>query len=405
MSKRARKILFYSLILGFLVAAAAFLLYAFGWSLNQTSEGTFTLQKTGAVFLRIKPSETLIKINDKTYTPSNGFLSNGSSELVKGLLPGNYQIEVSKKNFGSWQKKLTVKAGLISSASKIFLFPKQIPVELISKTDSEKFWLTDSKKQEIKEIFNSLKQKELKISGPVAISQIVAFPFDTSKTLITSPKAIYLLDQNNFNLELLSPISAQALATNGAEIVLVDQGSNLQFYDLASKKITEKIPLLLKEEIAKIAFSKISTQVGLLTKENRLFVYQRPKQELKLIAEEIKDFRFSPDNKKIAMLTSNNEIEIFFLGDYSNDFMMAANEKFKLDLSKNDQILDFAWLPKILDYLIIRYPDEIIAAEVDKRPPTNWWPLGKNIKDFTFDKENDLYFLKDNQFLKADLEY
>ena len=93
------------------------------------------------------------------------------------------------------------------------------------------------------------------------------------------------------------------------------------------------------------------------------------------------------------------------MGEYRNDFKMVAGEKFKLDLSKNGQPLDFDWLPKILDYLIIKYPDEIIAAEVDKRPPTNWWSLGKNIKDFAFDEENNLYFLKDNQFLKVNLGY
>jgi len=387
------------------VAAGAFLSYALGWSLNRTSEGAFTFQKTGAIFLKIKPGDTLIKINNKTYAPSNSFFNNGSSELVKGLLPGDYQVEISKENFGGWQKKLTVKAGLISSASKIFLFPKEIPTELILKTDIEKFWLTDSKKEEIKEIFNSLKQKELKISGQVSIHQISAFPFDTSKTLIASPKALYLLDQSNFTLKLLAQIPIQAFATNGTEIVLVDQENNLQFYDLASKKITEKIPLLFKEEIAKIIFSKINTQIGLLTKENRLFVYQRPKQELKLIAERIKDFRFSPDSKKIAVLTSTNEIEVIFLGEYRNDFAMASGEKFKLDLSKNGQLLDFDWLPKILDYLIIKYPDEIIAAEVDKRPPANWWSLEKTIEDFTFDKESNLYFLRNNQYLKVNLGY
>jgi hypothetical protein len=388
-----------------MVVGTAFLFYAFGWSLNQTSEGAFTFQKTGAVFLRIKPGATTVKINNKIYNPANSFFSNGSSELIKGLLPGDYEVEVFKESFGSWQKKLTVEAGLISSASKIFLFPQEVPIELISKAEAEKFWLTDNKKEQIKGIFNSLKQKELKIPGPVTINQIIASPFDTSQTLITSPTALYLFDQNNFKLELLAPISVQALATNGLEIVLVDQNNNLQFYDLANKKITQKIPLLLKEEIAKIIFSKISTQIGLLTKENRLFIYQRPKQELKVVAEGIKDFRFSPDSKKIAALTLNNEIAIYFLGDYNNDFMMAAGEKFGLNLPQNSQILDFDWIPKILDYLVIRYPDEIIAAEVDKRPPTNWWFLEKNINNFAFDGESNLYFLKDNQFLKVNLEY
>jgi len=119
MNKKTRKLLLYSLVLGFMVTAGAFLFYALGWSLNRTAEGVFTFQKTGAIFLKTKPSDALIKINGKTYIQNHGLFDNGG-ELIKGLLPGNYQIEVSKENFGSWQKKLLVKAGLIFGASKIF---------------------------------------------------------------------------------------------------------------------------------------------------------------------------------------------------------------------------------------------------------------------------------------------
>lgn len=406
MTKKTRKLLFCFLILGFIVVAGAFLLYALGWSLDQTAEGGLTFKKTGAIFLKIRPNDATIKINNKPYNRKRGLFGNGGSELVKGLLPGEYQIEVFKNNFGDWKKNLTVEAGLISSVSKIFLFPNEVPQESITQKEAEKFWLTDSKKEEIKKIFYSLKQKELKMPGLVPITQINAFPFDTSKTLIASQKALYLLNQENFTLELLAQVSIKTFATNGSEIVFIDQENNLQFYDLIAKKITKKITLPLNNNkgIIKIAFSRINTQIGFLTEEGGFFIYKRPKQELKLIAEGIKDFRFSLDNKKIATLTLTDELEVIFLEEYRNDFQMAAGEKLKLNLSKDGKPLDFDWLPEILDYLIIKYQDETIAAEVDKRPPANWWSLGKNIKDFAFDQENNLYFLENGQFLKANLK-
>jgi len=413
MTKKTRKFILYGLILGFLLAASGFILYALGWSFNQTTDGSFTFRKTGAIFLKIRPGDALVKINGKSYVQNHGLFNNGG-DLTKGLLPGDYQIEISKENYGAWGKKLTVEAGLVSSATKIFLFPEEISAEPVLRKEAEKFWLTDNKKEEIKSLFYSLKQKQLKLPGKVPIVQIAPYLFDATKALVATQKAVYVLDRQNFSLEILAPISAQALAVSDSEIVFLDRQNNLQIYGLANHKIMEKIPLPLPtplnnseqltepvEKITKIALPKSGARIALLTKEGGLFIYEKPENELKLIAEKIKEFRFSPDNKKVAMLTQNEEIEIIFLEDYRRDFEMAAGEKFKLDLPKKGAPLDFGWLPEILDHLIIKYPEETIIAEIDSRPPTNWWLLGKNVQSFAFDNENNLYFLRDNQFLKV----
>lgn len=405
MTKKTRKLILYCLILGFFLAAGGFLFYSFGWSLNPTANGFFTFKKTGAVFLKVWPADALIKINGKSYSPKRDMFGNSGSELIKGLLPGNYQIEVLKENFSPWKKNLTVEAGLISGASKIFIFPKEIPAESVSRQEAEKFWLTDNKKEEIKKIFLSLKQKQLKMPGDVPVTQIIPYPFDTSKSIITTQKAVYILDRQSFSLEILTLNPVKALTVSDSEIAFFDWQDNLQIYNLDSRKITEKIPFKLLNETKKIAFSKSNIRIALLDNKGNLFVYNRTQKELKQITdankdEGIKEFKFSPDSKKIAALTQNGEIEVVFLEEYRQDFKIAAGEKIKLNLSSNSQPLDFDWLPKILGHLIINYPDRIIAAEIDNRPPTNWWVLGENIEGFAFDKENNLYFLKDGQFLK-----
>ena len=412
MNKKTRKLILYCLILGFFLAASGFIFYALGWSFNQTTDGSFTFRKTGAIFLKTTPSDALIKINNKLSARNNGLFNNGGN-LIKGLLPGDYQIEVSKENFGAWQKKLTVKDGFISSATKIFLFPEKIATEPILQKEAERFWLTDNKKEEIKNLFYSLKQKQLKLPGIVPIIQIVPYFFDTTKIVIATQKAVYFLDRQKLSLEVLALVPAQALTVNDSEIVFFDRQNNLQIYGLATRKIIEKIALELPAslnnkrlngqigEITKIALSKYGVRIALLSKKGELFIYEKPKNELKLIAEKIKDFRFSPDNKKIAMLTQSEEMEIIFLEDYRRDFKMTAGEKFKLNLSRKEAPLDFDWLPKILDHLVIKYPEEMIIAEIDSRPPTNWWLLEKSARDFAFDQENNLYLFKDNQFLKV----
>jgi len=400
MTKKTRKLILYGLIAGFLLAASGFLSYAFGWSLNSTADGFLTFKKTGAVFLKVWPADARIKINGKSYIPKHKLFGNSGSELIRGLLPGSYQIEVLKDNFGSWQKKLTVEAGLISSASKIFLFPDEIQAESITRGKAEEFWLTDGKKEEIKKIFNSLKQKQLKMPGEVPVVRIISYPFDTSKSVIVTQKAAYILDRQNFSLEILTLNPVKAINIGDSEIAFFDWQNNLQIYNLSSRQITETIPLELLNETKNIAFSKSGIRIALLDNKGNLFVYNRIQKDLKLADEKIRDFRFSPDSKKIAALTQNGEMEIIFLENYNQDFKITTGEKFKLNLSLNTQPLDFEWLPKILNHLVIRYRDKIIAVEADSRPPTNWWILGENIDDFAFDKENSLYFLKDGKFLK-----
>lgn len=401
MNQKTRSRLLYFLIIGFLLTAGGFLSYALGWSLNQTPSGALTFRKTGAILLKSRPGDALIKINNKLYAREHNLFGNNGRELISGLLPGNYRIEVFKEGFGAWQKNLPVEAGLVSSATKIILFPEKVPTEPVAKTEAEKFWFTTEKKEEAKNLFYSLKQKQLKMPGRVPIVQITVFPFDTSQTVITSQKAIYLLNRQNFTLELLVSAPVKILTTNGSEIVFLDQEGNLQFYDLIAKKIIEKIPLLLKEKVIKIAFSRTNAKIGLLTEEGGFFIYERPKAELKLITEKIKNFRFSPDSKKIAVLSETGEIEVIFLEDYHRDFTMNAGEKLEIQLQKESKILDFDWLPQFPDYLIAKYPEEIIIAEVDSRPPTNWWSLIKTAADFHFDREDNLYLQKENQFFKV----
>lgn len=402
MNKKTRKIVICYLVAGFFLAASGFIFYAMGWSFNQTTDGSFTLRKTGAIFLKTFSGDASIKIDGKPYVQNHSLFNNGG-DLIKGLLPGDYQIEISKENSGIWRKNMTVEAGIVSSATKIFLFPEKISTEPVLEEEAEKFWLTDSKKKEIKNLFYSLKEKLLKLPGNVPIVQIIPYFFDANEAVIATQKAIYFLDRRNFTLELLALAPISALTTSGSEIIFIDQENNLQFYSVKPRKIVERVALgpTLTEKITKISLSKSNARIALLSEKGEMFIYERQKGELKSISEKIKDFRFSPDSKKIATLNQNEEVEIIFLEDYRRDFKMMAGEKFKINLSEKGAPLDFGWLPKILDHLIIRYPEETVVVEVDNRLPINWWLLAKNIQNFALDKENNIYLLKDNRFLKV----
>ena len=396
--KTRRRLLFF-LIICFFLTGSGFLFYALGWSLNQTASGSFTLQKTGAIVLKTLPVNASIKINSQLYERQHNLFGSKGWELISGLLPGNYQIEVFENGLVSWQKNLTVAAGLVASASKIFLLPEKISLEPAVKTEVEKFWLTADKLKETKELFYALKQKQLKMPGWVPITQIISYPFDTNKTLIMTQKAAYFLDREIFNLQVLALFPVKAAAINNSEIALLDQKNNLQIYNLDSNQPTENISLDLSDKIIKIAFSASQNRLAFLDNQGNLFIYERISKKLKLVAEKIKNFHFSPDSKKIALLTQNQQIEILFLENYHSDFKMAAGETIKLNLMTCD-VVNFDWLPEFPDYLIINTPEKIIITETDYRSTLNQWPLAEKVSDFSFDKENNLYFSKENQFFK-----
>ena len=137
-------------------------------------------------------------------------------------------------------KKLTVKDGFISSATKIFLFPEKIATEPILQKEAERFWLTDNKKEEIKNLFYSLKQKQLKLPGIVPIIQIVPYFFDTTKIVIATQKAVYFLDRQKLSLEVLALVPAQALTVNDSEIVFLTDKTISKFTGWQPAKLLRK---------------------------------------------------------------------------------------------------------------------------------------------------------------------
>ena len=79
----------------FLLAASGFIFTRWvGLLIRQPM--ALSLSGKPELFLKILSGDAFIKINGKPYVQNHG-LFNNNGDLIKGLLPGDYQIEISKK--------------------------------------------------------------------------------------------------------------------------------------------------------------------------------------------------------------------------------------------------------------------------------------------------------------------
>lgn len=127
MTKQTKRILFYSAVIIFALLSYVVILYAQGYKYS-FSEARFF--RTGSIHVKVN-EDARVYVNGKFLNSTSFF---GNSYTISGLLPGEYAVRLQRDNFSSWQKKVTVKEGLVSDFSKILL----LPTDEISKQELKK---------------------------------------------------------------------------------------------------------------------------------------------------------------------------------------------------------------------------------------------------------------------------
>ncbi|MEK7121480.1 MAG: hypothetical protein AAB857_02115 [Patescibacteria group bacterium] len=117
MTKKTKRILFYSAVVIFVLLSYVVILYAQGYKYS-FSEAKFF--RTGSIFVKAN-EDAKVYVDDKFLNSTSFF---GNSYTISGLLPGQYTVRLQKDDYGFWQKKVSVEEGLVSDYSKILLLPK-----------------------------------------------------------------------------------------------------------------------------------------------------------------------------------------------------------------------------------------------------------------------------------------
>src|SRR3989344_4810048 len=111
-NKRNRPLITLIVAIFLLVGTAVATFFARGYRFNPRQSLT-TIQGTGLLSLTSYPKSAQVFIDDKLVT---------ATEDTVNLPPGDYTVKISKEGFLPWQKRLTVKAELVT-ATEARLFP------------------------------------------------------------------------------------------------------------------------------------------------------------------------------------------------------------------------------------------------------------------------------------------
>ncbi len=99
------------------------ILYALGYILKPGTEKG--LVKTGLIYISTVPSGASVYIDNKRYTRR-------TPAILRDLLPGNYPIRISLKNYRSWFQNIPVEAEKATALEKILFVPTELKREQLS---------------------------------------------------------------------------------------------------------------------------------------------------------------------------------------------------------------------------------------------------------------------------------
>jgi len=122
---KIKRIIFWIItILSFILVALYLTSFSLGFRYNPN---THKWQKTGSFLIRCDPQDVKIYLNGR-------LLSTRCPKIERFLLPGNYDLKITKNGYYTWQKNIEVESGKVTRAENILLFLANIILSLSDET-------------------------------------------------------------------------------------------------------------------------------------------------------------------------------------------------------------------------------------------------------------------------------
>ncbi len=413
MRGKTRKILLFLFFLIFIISAPLLVFYFQGYRFDFKNK---KLIQTGGLFLKIKPKQTKIYLDEKL-SKETDFLF--GSALIENLLPKKYNVKVKKEGYFDWEKNLEIREKEVTEARNVVLFPNDINFSFLSKgikdvwlSPDERKMIFKEKKEDIWELKiydleKNLKSHLLKESD---ISSKGADLFDLEFS--RDGKKIYFdtvieeqLKKKSFVLEIdKSPpfLKETEKTLPPLENIITSQQINEEVYYLNNFGYLYKSDSSFSkaEKITRVPFPlKQETEYQLYVFSDFIFLIEGGKslhllnQETKLFEnffEGINSLKISPDFEKIVYF-SDYEIQIFFLKESPKQPKREKGENMFL-LRLSEKIKDVFWITP--NHLIFSTENNIKITEIDNRDMINTIQLAefssfiKNYGESTKDREN-----------------
>ena len=139
----------------------------------------------------------------------------------------------------------------------------------------------------------------------------------------------------------------------------------------------------------------------ILIQEGNSLYYLGKNRSFKKISDDFKDFKISPDAKKIAIF-SNHEIRIFFWEDILDQPQRKEGDLIFLTRF-SDGILSLDWLNS--DYILFNTDSKVKISEIDNRDRLNIIDIGdyKNSRIYFEKKLNEILLLSENSLFVSNI--
>jgi len=366
MTKKSRTIIFSIFFFLFIVGGPSTILYSQGYRLNINAvEGEGLITQTGGIFIKAVPRQAEIYVNGKLKEKTDFLFG---SALVENFLPGRYEVEVKKTGYQPWKKTLEIRKKEVAEAKSILLFPEEFSFNPLVE-EIEDIWFTPE--QTI--IFKKATTSEWILK------------------LYESEKETELLRESDISSKGAKLTNIMFSTTSSDLILETEIAKEKRYFNFDPKETPLSLTELknFDQEIIEYVYDNYTFK-----KEDGSLYVQSPNSELfEKIAGSVKEFRISPDHKKLLYFTKH-EISIFFLSDTIVPKKKRGEKMVLLRLSNN--ITDCYWIKS--NHIIFSTDDNIKITEIDNRDNLNMINVIeiKNPEMFWNENEKKLYYLSEN---------
>ncbi|MFH1508960.1 MAG: PEGA domain-containing protein [bacterium] len=218
-----RIILLIIAVLIFLSVASFISFYAAGWRYDFTNN---EIVKVGFFYIKASPEDAEVYLDGKLENEK-------TPHRIKGLLPGDYEIEISKSGYQTWHKTLPVEASLVTTINNVILPRESATSENVINLSPNNLVLNDTATllAQLSENGKEILIYNLENSDTFSLNLITLFPELENEAIFSilefSPNNNYLLLRKSF-ADTISHYLID-LANRSIKIKYRDNISNITF--------------------------------------------------------------------------------------------------------------------------------------------------------------------------------
>ncbi len=415
-----RKKFFWAFVALFVLVGAILIFYIQGYRVDFSS---FSVKKTGAVYIESTPNDIEIFLNQKSYKDKSSILQKGT--LITNILPKKYYLSLKKDGYFDYEKNITVDQSAVVRLLNIVFVPKEVPSKNIDADFKGTKIIQISQNQDVitqdqsKNIFYLYRKSDL--SKPVNLTSTIStffkqklqeisfYPQEENKFIITTPRGLYIVDidkktssllqagtiyfnivdKNNLYSVVETSIKTTALI-NKKSVTKTIATSTLEIIDLslAQKAGTITTPF---DATDIVNFGNSSSRYFYLLKNGSLYIQDKSSNQFTLIAQKAASASFSPNENKILFQDQDGKAFVFLFEDDVVNFDMKKGEQLKLNIPDTTKIKNISWY-KDSYHIVFQYPQKLYFAEITKTEPNNNFKISDKMITPYYDKKTSSYY-------------